>query len=73
MNFFHLILWRELSFRILFYMIILVFFVKMPVFMFHVWLPLAHVESPMIGSIVLARLILKLGSYGIFQIKGIFK
>jgi NADH-ubiquinone oxidoreductase chain 4 len=48
--------------------IMIVFLVKIPVFIFHIWLPLAHVERPLVGSIMLARLILKLGRYGLIRI-----
>lgn len=37
------------------------FFVKLPVFIFHLWLPKAHVEAPVAGSIILAGVLLKLG------------
>jgi len=43
------------------------FFMKLPLYFFHVWLPKVHVEAPTATSIVLAGLLLKIGSYGIIQ------
>lgn len=43
----------------------LAFFVKSPIYFTHMWLPKAHVEAPVYGSIVLAALILKIGTFGL--------
>jgi NADH-quinone oxidoreductase subunit M len=44
------------------------FIVKFPIFGFHYWLPVAHVEASTIGSMLLAGILLKLGSIGLIYI-----
>nr|YP_010321801.1 NADH dehydrogenase subunit 4 [Stenochironomus okialbus]UKO33002.1 NADH dehydrogenase subunit 4 [Stenochironomus okialbus] len=51
-----------------FFFFIFAFLVKLPMFMVHVWLPKAHVEAPVAGSMILAGVLLKLGGYGLIRV-----
>ena len=41
--------------------------IKVPLFPFHTWLPDAHVEAPTAGSVILAGVMLKMGTYGLLR------
>lgn len=53
--------------KIVYWNLIIAFLVKIPIYSLHSWLPKAHVQAPVYGSIILARIVLKLGGIGLIR------
>uniref|UniRef100_UPI0030DF2142 NADH dehydrogenase subunit 4 n=1 Tax=Tubuca alcocki TaxID=2083288 RepID=UPI0030DF2142 len=63
----------DYGYMIWYFSSIMAFLVKLPMYMFHLWLPKAHVEAPVAGSMILAGVLLKLGGYGLIRILVLFQ
>nr|YP_009995306.1 NADH dehydrogenase subunit 4 [Ochthebius minoicus]QNP09709.1 NADH dehydrogenase subunit 4 [Ochthebius minoicus] len=63
---------KDMNYFFMYLSMNLVFLVKMPMYIVHLWLPKAHVEAPVAGSMILAGIMLKLGGYGLMRVLKMF-
>nr|YP_010586623.1 NADH dehydrogenase subunit 4 [Triaenodes qinglingensis]UZZ44437.1 NADH dehydrogenase subunit 4 [Triaenodes qinglingensis] len=69
---FNILLKCDFNSVLLYFMMMMAFLVKLPMVFVHLWLPKAHVEAPVSGSMILAGVMLKLGCYGMIRVVGLF-
>jgi len=60
--------WGLDALKVIWIFLFITFAIKVPIFPFHTWLPLAHVEAPTAVSVILAGVLLKMGTYGLLRI-----
>nr|UKT59906.1 NADH dehydrogenase subunit 4 [Thrips palmi]UKT59919.1 NADH dehydrogenase subunit 4 [Thrips palmi] len=61
------------TYYLMYMFLVISLLIKMPMFLVHSWLPKAHVEAPLSGSMILAGVLLKMGGYGLFRLMNLFK